>query len=614
MVNIKRGIDLTKEELLIAMEHNKSLEKENENTVRVAIYGRVSTDHEAQLYALENQMQWYEEEVAKHKNWVVIDRYIDEGVSGTKVAKRDDFQRMIADARLGKFDLVVTREMCRFARNIEEGMHYVEKLRSYFIEVYFVSDNAWSFDPHSILKMGLLLTLAQDESRKISERCRAGQATSRSKGVLYGNGNILGYKRDGKTYAIVNEEAEVVRDIFEWYINGLSCTAIARQLEANGREDACGKVKWSASKISRILNRTTYMGYMSYNQSKSDGYLTQKRVTVPNKERHQVVKVDIPIIIDEATWYKAEKIRNSKLQVYNNTDVSKRGKKKVKNLWCGILLCSCGHSFRRDKWRTSVNGTIRYGYRCYRQINEGTKSAREKAGLPIDDVCTTDSIPDWKLDYLGKKVIEQLWVDRGAAVEKAYDILKECYESEDETKMMKLTKNHKKLKDKLEKLETRLKGYREMRADGELSKEEYLECKEEIEKEISQIKDELETFVTPVEPKCNNLNNQLGTVKRFFNTVVDFSKEVIEEEVIKYCIKRVLVKDYQTYEVDVNFEGLELVSQKEIPSTVERILISEYDIDYNEARKYVKSRDGFLRVTQWPEDMHIKVNLLVDVK
>ena len=186
----------------------------------MAIYGRVSTQHEAQIDALGNQMQWYEDQLNYHPNWKVIDRYIDEGLTGTLAKKRPSFMRMIEDAKDGKFDLIVTREVCRFARNTVDTLMITRDLRNYGVEVFFVSDNIRTMDGDGELRLSIMATMAQEESRKISERVRAGQATSRANHVLYGNGNIIGYDRVGATYVINYEQAETIRTIYNLYSQG----------------------------------------------------------------------------------------------------------------------------------------------------------------------------------------------------------------------------------------------------------------------------------------------------------------------------------------------------------------------------------------------------------
>ncbi len=146
---------------------------------KVAIYARVSTEHEAQLSALDNQVQYYDGVLKQHPEWILYDRYIDEGITGTSTKKRKNFMRMMEDARAGKFDLIVTREVSRFARNTVDTLQETRKLKNIGVEVYFIEDNIWTFnDEDGELKLTIMATLAQNESKKTSQRVKAGQILS----------------------------------------------------------------------------------------------------------------------------------------------------------------------------------------------------------------------------------------------------------------------------------------------------------------------------------------------------------------------------------------------------------------------------------------------------
>ncbi len=265
----------------------------------VVFYGRVSTEHEAQLSALENQKQWYDDQAKYHTNWTVLRKYIDEGITGTQAKKRPAFLQMIEDAKLRKFDLIVTREVCRFARNTVDTLIVTRELKNIGIEVYFVEDNIWTMDGDGELRLTLMATLAQEESRKVSERVKAGQKISRDNGVLYGNGNILGYNRVDDTYVIDEEQAETVRMIYDLYESGKGMTKISRILMERHRRDSTGNVSWGASKVSRILRNTTYKGYQSYFQSFSNNYLEQKRINNRDERTYMQVKGNFPAIVSE---------------------------------------------------------------------------------------------------------------------------------------------------------------------------------------------------------------------------------------------------------------------------------------------------------------------------
>lgn len=179
----------------------------------VAIYARVSTEHEAQISALENQIQYYDDILERHPEWELYDKYIDEGVTGTSVKKRRSFIRMMEDAAAGRFDLIITREVSRFARNTVDTLQQTRILKRQGVEVYFTEDNIWTIkDEDGEFRLTIMATMAQNESKKISQRVKAGQKVSFENGVLYGNGNILGYDRIGKELVINKEQAATVKE------------------------------------------------------------------------------------------------------------------------------------------------------------------------------------------------------------------------------------------------------------------------------------------------------------------------------------------------------------------------------------------------------------------
>ena len=203
----------------------------------VVFYGRVSTEHEQQISALGNQMEWYANLAERNPNWTVVAQYIDEGITGTQMKKRPSFMQMMDHARQRQFDLIVTRELSRFARNTVDALKATRELKQYGVEVYFVNDGIWTMDGDGEVRLTIMASIAQDESRKTSERVKAGQKISRENGVLYGNGNVLGYDLDkvNKTYTINEEQADTVRRVYELYANGYGETAVANMLMAEGR-------------------------------------------------------------------------------------------------------------------------------------------------------------------------------------------------------------------------------------------------------------------------------------------------------------------------------------------------------------------------------------------
>lgn len=457
---------------------------------RVSIYGRVSTEHEAQLSALENQMQWYDDQAKYHPNWTVVGKYIDEGITGTQAKKRPAFLRMLEDARSGKFDLIVTREVCRFARNVVDTLVVTRELKNIGVEVFFIDDNIWTMDGDGELRLSLMATLAQEESRKTSERVKAGQKISRDNGVLYGNGNILGYDRVGDTYVINEEQAETVRMIFDLYLQGYGSMKIANILTERKRKTASGLVKWSISNIMRAIRNATYTGTKCYNKSRSNNFLEQKRINNLDMSTYEYVEGDFPAIVSQEVWDKAQEIRTSRVKpsLVSSTKTT-HSKRDSKDIWVNLLRCSCGSSFRKNKWHTKNDGGISYGYQCYNQLNNGNKKKRVELGLDTEGYCDSRMIADWKLDFMAKSLLEHLWTDRKESVLLALDLIKRYYRDERVTSGMGDTAV---IQAKLNKATSRLQNLIAMRADGEITKDEYPAMRSSVDAKIRDLQRALE--------------------------------------------------------------------------------------------------------------------------
>lgn len=237
------------------------------------------------------------------------ERNVDQGITGTQAQKRPEFLRMMEDARKGKFDLIITREVSRFARNTVDALSYTRELKAMGVNVFFINDGINTATNDGELRLTIMSSMAQDESRKISERVKAGQRISREKHVLYGSGNILGYRRENGTYIPDPDQVETVRLIFQMYSDGeKGLTQIVNELYRLGRLDAGGHVSWDASKVSRVLHNATYKGCICYNKSHSDGYLTQKRVKNLDESSYIYVKGDFEPLVSEEMWDRCQQI------------------------------------------------------------------------------------------------------------------------------------------------------------------------------------------------------------------------------------------------------------------------------------------------------------------
>ncbi len=503
----------------------------------VVFYGRVSTEHEAQLSALENQMQWYDDIAKRFPNWTVINKYIDEGITGTQAKKRPSFMRMIEDANQGKFDLIVTREVCRFARNTVDTLTHTRSLRNKNIEVYFVDDNIWTMDGDGELRLTIMATLAQEESRKVSERVKAGQHISREKNIIYGCGNILGYelKRNidetGKwnsaenTYVIIPEDAETVRQIYDMYESGMGYMKIAQKLTEMHRKNASGIVKWSITNVKQILVNATYKGYHAYNQSRSNNYLEQKRIYNRDRDTFEYKKGKWEPIVSEEQWNKCQLIRTSKksASVVENGVAKTQSNRISSDVWVKKLRCTCGSKYRKNRYHKSKDGKISYDYICYNQVNNGKASEREKHGLDTAGFCDSKLITEWKMDMMGEIFVNNLWKNRHEDLERVLEYIKQCYKKNINGGY---ESKNREIDIQIEKIQKRMKNLINMLADEQITKDEYIEMKSEYGKKIDDLNSQKTSNETTKEE--NSLLADIERIKDWFSIKLDKTMTVLE--------------------------------------------------------------------------------------
>lgn len=513
----------------------------DDNKLRnVVVYARVSTEHEAQLYALENQIDWYDSLLQNHPNWNIITKYIDRGITGTSATKRPQFMRMIDDAKTGTFDLIVTREVSRFARNTVDTLQYTRDLKKSNIEVYFVEDNIWTFDPDGELRLTIMATLAQDESRKLSIRVKAGQRTSMEKGVFFQNGSILGYDKVGDQMIKNPEQAETVRMIFDNYLSGMGVRKIQFELESKGRKTARGSDHWTASVICRVLRNKFYAGYNVWYKQYVPDFLEQKKVNNHGeKEQFEVLGTHEPIVTLEE-WERVQKRLDESCNIINNRRVPV---KTSDNIWVKKLRCSCGKTFNRKPWHTDKkSGTIQYGYQCYSSIKTGSVITRSKKGLSIDGICTSPAISQWKLEamalYIFKGVIlnkDEIFSKALAEIEKHKDLLKEEFHNEELQQ----------LQNELDRYNKKMDNLIEMRTDGDITKEKFSEKKEQFEEQIRSLENQIESLSNS-DHKILSVSEKLEMIKQSLSDLLCISiDDKIPDYIIDALVESITVDNYK---------------------------------------------------------------------
>ena len=246
---------------------------------RVAGYARVSTDSDEQFTSYEAQIDYYTSFIQAHEGWEFVDVYTDEGISGTNTKRREGFRRMIADALDGRIDLIVTKSVSRFARNTVDSLSTIRKLKEKGVECYFEKENIWTFDGKGELLITIMSSLAQEESRSISENCVWGQRKRFSDGkVTVPFGHFLGYDRGDDGNLIVNpEQAALVRRIYGMFLTGMTPHSIAKQLTDEGIPSPAKKAKWNACTIARMLTNEKYKGDALLQKTFTVDFLTKKK-------------------------------------------------------------------------------------------------------------------------------------------------------------------------------------------------------------------------------------------------------------------------------------------------------------------------------------------------
>ena len=347
--------------------------------LRVTFYARVSTDKDEQLNSLDNQIHYYEELIRKNQAWTYVPGYIDEGLSGISTKKRENFHRMVEDGKNGEFDMIITKEITRFARNTLDSIQYTRELLSSGVAVFFQNDNINTLDEDSELRLTIMSGIAQDELRKLSSRVKFGHQQAIKSGVVIGNSRIFGYKKENKRLVIDEKEAPMVRELYELYatdqysmkqIEGIFWDKGYRNLNGN---------KIAHSTMANMIANPKYKGYYVGNKVKVVDMLTKKQKFLPPEEwvmfKDETGEI-VPAIVSEELWEKANVILRRRSEDVKN----RQGVCNHPNLLTGKLFCTCcGEPYYRRESK-KVYGPNNSKWVCSGKIKNGAATC---ASFPI---------------------------------------------------------------------------------------------------------------------------------------------------------------------------------------------------------------------------------------
>lgn len=443
---------------------------------RVAAYCRVSTDSSDQANSLVSQEKYFREYIDRNPDWELAQVFVDTGITGTSTKKRAAFNQMISEAMAGRFNLILTKEISRFARNTLDSIFYTRKLKEHGIGVIFMNDNINTLDPDAELRLTIMSSIAQEESRKTSDRVKWGQKRRMEQGVVFGR-DLLGYDvQNGKLY--VNEKgAEIVKLIFHKFVNeGKGTHVIARELREAGIPTSTYMKQWSNTVILRVLCNEKAVGDLVQKKTITPSYLTHEKKYNKGEEELVVLRNHHEPIISRELFERAQ-------QELKRRSPSPEKKVKYSNRYCfsGKIKCGvCGCSFvSRTKKRP--DGSIYKAWRCYQSANHGS-SHTDKAGNEVG--CDCPSVNDDNLKGIMLKIMESLLFDKRTLIKTIGSTVTEVLQAGNREG------ENKKASDKIEVLTYKKQGLIELYLTRDITRAEFQELMEKYERDIETLKQE----------------------------------------------------------------------------------------------------------------------------
>ena len=490
--------------------------------LRVTFYARVSSESDEQLNSLGNQISYYQELIGKNPNWAFVEGYIDEGLSAATTKNRENFHRMIEDGETGTFDLIITKEITRFARNTLDSIQYTRRLLSAGVGVFFQNDNINTLDEDSELRLTIMSGIAQDELRKLSSRVKFGHQQAIKKNVVLGNSRIFGYRKDGGRLVIDPEQAPMVAELFQLYATGeYSMKQIETLFWERGYQNYNGN-KIAHTTMSGMISNPKYKGYYVGNKVKVIDLFTKKQKFLPPEEwvmfKDETGEI-VPALVDEEVWEQANQILKKRSE-----DVKARqGICNHANLLTGKLFCTCcGTSYYR---RDSVD-------RSGKKNSKWVCSGKIKNGA---DSCDSFAIYEEELKPLLFEIFGETEEDAEAIIEE-YIVM---YKSLDQDGQ--LSKRIETLEKTISTVEKKKQKLLTFNAMGELSDRDFLSMNQQCTLEIEAARKEL-LELNAQRDSAADFKKHIDTIRRVLQAAArDAANGIINKEFVDQYIDKIFV-------------------------------------------------------------------------
>lgn len=491
--------------------------------LRVTFYARVSTDQDEQINSLENQVQYYTELIQSKPNWKFVPGYVDEGISGGSTKKRDNFNRMIRDAKAGMFDFIITKEISRFSRSTLDSIKYTQELLDYNVGVFFQNDNINTLDTDSEFRLVIMAGVAQDEIRKLSERLKFGFRQAIKNGHVLGNDKLYGYDKKDCVLTVNEEEAEIIRIIFDLYGNQrLGTRTISKRLMELGYTSREGNA-FNTLTIRHILENPKYKGWYCGNKSQSVDYRTKRNVLLDESEWVTHPDPSIPAIVSEELWNRANALY-------------KRRREEMKSHSSGI-------SFHNRYPYSAKIYCEEHGTTFHRQVIQTKKGQQEVWQCKVyrshgRAACSAPQIRSSDLDVILSDIFKELVRDKEKIIDSLVTVLTNIPKEVDYGKLRCQVENE---MDDLERKKNRLL---DLSIAGALTVEEFKERNDAFNAQILECQGKL-TAIRQEEENRTSEELDIPAIRRALDEALRFTGE-IDTALVATILDRVVVKREST--------------------------------------------------------------------
>lgn len=518
---------------------------------KIVYYGRVSTEETNQALALERQKEELEEYINSQIEWNLVDKYVDKGKSGTSEYGRKQYQRLFEDLETDKFDIVVIKDMSRLNRDTLNWYKFIDRLVKNEKKLFFYDDKTY-YRPDDALLIGVRALIAAQYSRDLSKKINMAHTQRAKKGRAVTNGKMWGYNQSDGQLTIDEEQAKVVRKVFDLYVEGKGFRTIVKELTRLGIFNQDGN-EFSETTLKRMIRNEKYKGVLISNKRHKD-FDTKKVSDVP-EDQWIVREGAVPAIVSVEIWDKANEILAGKRQVYKAGDKEKiAGHFQGCYVYSGKIKCeACGETYWHQtyKYNTKRGMVEQDVWQC------GTY---RKFGKYTDDGCANPQIITEELDRMVKGVIFEFWNNKDSVIKNALKALdKSLGEDTSLAEIRKLEAN-------IAKQEKKKENLINMRVSGEITKDEFISQKEKIEDVIVKFRNQIKELEVQSSELVDK-KKRLILIKDFLGDKLK-SPDGIDEEIIKYFLKEVLIK--KNGEVAITLDGgLIFLCQRDVEVTSE---------------------------------------------